>query len=188
MVLVLIIAVATSWLWLPTKTKWQITRSFESFWEGLTEDWDDKGDTLRDILGLNGSVEGAKIAAACADCDVCLVAQTRFFHKYNLNDVKEIMREGGETILKEIPPLFIDIRAEEDYIEGHIPNSINMPHANLKYDIWPVRRDTPVVIIGYADTDYIELGKSLVDNWFFYNAGYLVGGMTVWDAELESFE
>ncbi len=188
MTLALVIAVGTSWLWIPTQTKWQIIRSFDSFWEGLTEDWDDKGETLKEILGVSDMSDGAKVAAACADCDVCEVAQNRFFHKYDLGDVKEIMREGGESILKDIPPQFIDIRSVEDYIEGHIPVSINMPLEDLKYDIWPIRRDTPIVIIGYEDTDYIALGKNLVDKWFFYNAGYLVGGMAEWDGELESFE
>ncbi len=186
--LALVLLIATAGLWFPVKLKWKLVRSFRNFWRGVTEDWDDKWDTIEDMLGINGVGDGAKIAAACADCDVCLVAQTRFFHKYNVADVKEIIREGGVTILEDVPPLFIDIRTEEDYIKGHIPEAINMPLAELKTDIWPSRRDTPLVIIGYAETDYIELGKDLVDNWCFYNAGYLVGGMDVWDGEIESFE
>ena len=186
--LILVLLVATAGLWIPTRTKWKLVRSFRNFWRAATENWDDKWDNLKDILGISGLSEGAQIAASCADCDVCLAAQTRFFHKYTVADVKDIIREGGETIFEDVPPLFVDIREEKDYIIGHIPETINMPLEDLKNDIWPTRRDTPLVIVGYAEMDYIQLGKDLVDSWCFYNAGYLVGGMAVWDGELESFE
>ncbi|MEZ4812959.1 MAG: rhodanese-like domain-containing protein [Caldisericia bacterium] len=126
--LALVLLIATAGLWFPVKLKWKLVRSFRNFWRGVTEDWDDKWDTIEDMLGINGAGDGAKIAAACADCDVCHCSN-QIFHKYNVADVKEIIREGGKTILEDVPPLFIDIRTEEDYIKGHIPEAINMPLA-----------------------------------------------------------
>ncbi|HOO96911.1 MAG TPA: rhodanese-like domain-containing protein [Caldisericia bacterium] len=185
--LALVLIVATSWFWLPVQTKWKLTRSFRNFWRAITEDWDDKWDTFTDILGISDD-DGASLAAACADCDICAVAQARFLHKYDVDDVEEIIREGGVSILTEIPPLFIDIRDVEDYEAGHIPVAINMPLVDLMDDIWPNDRTTPVVIIGYGNEDYVELEKMLVIEGLFNNAGYLVGGMPEWTGEVEIFK
>lgn len=182
-VTILALAIISTAVWFvsPQQFRWKVNYSFRTLWRSLTENWGDKWDKVLQILGFDDTPEGARVAIACTECDVCAVAINRYFHKYDLRDVKSIMGKGY------LRPIIIDIRDMADFEKGSIPGSLNMPlpFEDLKKDIWSLDRNRTIVLIGYADMDWHEIGKKVVDDWQFYNTGYLAGGIEAWDGELE---
>lgn len=180
-VLALAIISTTVWYAAPQQFRWKINYSFRTLWRSLTENWGDKWDKVLQILGFDDTPEGARVAIACTECDVCAAAINRYFHKYDSRDIKSIMSKDF------LRPTAIDIRSMEEYEQGHIAYSVNMPlpFEDLKKDIWSLERGRTIIIIGSADMDWHEIGKKVVDDWGFYNVGYLAGGIEAWDGELE---
>lgn len=180
-ILALAIVSVSVWYASPQQFRWKVNYSFRTLWRSLTENWGDKWDKVLQILGFDDTPEGARVAVACTECDVCAVAINRYFHRYTVRDIKSIMSKDF------IRPTAIDIRSMEEYEKGHIPNTVNMPlpFDDLKKDIWSLERGRTIVIIGTAEMDWHEIGKKVVDDWGFYNVGYLVGGIEAWDEELE---
>jgi len=178
--LALVLVMPVTYLVAPQTVKWNMAYALRNFWRALTENWGDKWDRALQILGINTVPEGAQIVAACADCDVCAAVQTRYFHRYNVADVKAIMKKTTPR------PVVVDVRLIEEFETGHIPGALNMPLSELKADIWSADRGIALIVIGRDDEDWRVLGKDIVEKWKFYNAGYLVGGMKVWDGEIET--
>lgn len=180
-ILALAIISTAVWYAAPQQFRWKISYSFRTLWRSLTENWGDKWDKVLQILGFDDTPEGARVAIACTECDVCAAAINRYFHKYTVRDIKSIMSKDF------LRPTAIDIRSMEEYEKGHIPNTVNMPlpFEVLKKDIWSLERGRTIIIIGSDDMDWHEIGKNVVDDWGFYNVGYLVGGIEAWDDELE---
>ena len=86
---------------------------------------------------------------------------------------------------KNITAMVIDIRPIEEYEKGHIPEALSIPVEDLRQYLAGVTRSTPLILIGNGNENYKEIGKQLVDRWIFSNASFLVGGMKVWDGEIQ---
>lgn len=177
--LALAIFMVGAWFLAPNRVKWQINFAFREMWRSLTENWGDKWDTVLQILGFDDTPAGARVAIACTQCDVCAAVINRYFHRYDPKDIKSLLRKT------DLGPMVVDIRSVDEYEKGHIPGALPMPLPTLKEDIWSVNRKTPIIIVGNGNEDYRKIGDDIVEKWKFYNAGYLVGGMKVWDGDIE---
>lgn len=51
-----------------------------------------------------------------------------------------------EQLAGDQPPLVIDVRSEEAYQTGHIPNAIHIPGEELREHLEEIPKDRPVVV------------------------------------------
>lgn len=79
----------------------------------------------------------------------------------------------------------IDIRSNEDYSNGHIENSINIPYQEItKVDnLKRIPSDKKVVLIGYTGNDASQVVRIL--NQIGYDSYVMFQGMRVWTSSAE---
>lgn len=73
----------------------------------------------------------------------------KFFNSFR--DIKEITEDEMLEIIKRIPEtIILDVRSVQEYKEGHITGSINIPVYDLEKEAKKVLRDKNAVIIAYC--------------------------------------
>lgn len=75
--------------------------------------------------------------------------------------------------------LLLDVRELEEYVEGHLPNAVNLPLSELQARVGEVGQDKPLVIVCRSG------GRSAMAAEFFAALGYgelynLEGGTMGW--------
>lgn len=177
-ILALCVILPVTWAALPTAKRIEIRRSFDKMWNGLSSGWNTRWAEILEALGIKSqATSGSHIP--CSDNDVCSMAINRSFKPITLSDLKAVMGN------KNITAMVIDIRSVEEYEKGHIPEALSIPVEDLRQYLAGVTRSTPLILIGNGNENYKEIGKQLVDRWVFSNASFLVGGMKVWDGEVQ---
>jgi len=83
--------------------------------------------------------------------------------------------------------LIVDVRDEDKYVKGHIPNSVTMPLLDLVNQIFTVNRWTEIVITGDA---YLQtkLASEALLRLNFQRLHRLIIPVTKWGENLVSFE
>ena len=82
--------------------------------------------------------------------------------------------------------LIIDVRDEKDYLEGHIPSSVNIPLLDVVNFMVTVDRWSEIVIVGDS---YIQskLAAEALQRLNFHRVHRLNVSINKWDGEFESF-
>ncbi|RSK28276.1 rhodanese-like domain-containing protein [Bacillus sp. HMF5848] len=77
----------------------------------------------------------------------------------------------------------IDVRTEEEYAAGHIPNALLMPLHELENRLGELNKGTEYVIVCRSGNRSAQASKILVDNGFtsIFN---MLGGMNQWTGEV----
>lgn len=79
------------------------------------------------------------------------------------------------------PPLILDVRSQQEWKEGHIPNGRNIPLSQLKERIDEIPKDRRIAVHcagGYRSS----IAVSLLDQNAITNVIELAGGITAWEA------
>ena len=102
------------------------------------------------------------------------------------NKYKTISQEEAKRIMDEEEGyLILDVRTEEEYKEGHIPNAINIPNEIISENTTTILNDKEQIILVYcrsgrrskeASEKLIKLG---------YNNIYDFGGLNTWKYDIE---
>ncbi len=102
------------------------------------------------------------------------------------NMYKTISQEEAKRIMDEEEGyLILDVRTEEEYKEGHIPNAINIPNEIISENTTTILNDKEQIILVYcrsgrrskeASEKLIKLG---------YNNIYDFGGLNTWKYDIE---
>lgn len=83
--------------------------------------------------------------------------------------------------------MIIDVRDTNNYVEYHIPSSINMPLLDLVNQMFIVDRWTEIVIVGNSYFQTKLAGESLL-RLNFHRLHRLIVPVEKWDREFESFK
>jgi hypothetical protein len=83
--------------------------------------------------------------------------------------------------------MMIDVRKTGDYINSHIPSSVNLPVLDLVDQIFTVDRWTEIVIVGDSYLQTKLAGESLL-RLNFHRVHRLMVPVKKWDKEFESFK
>lgn len=177
-ILALCLILPVTWVSLPSAKRIEIRRAFEKMWNGISSSWNTRWSEIMEALGIKAKAT-AGTHIPCSDNDVCSMAINRKFSPITLADLKAVMGN------KNLKAMIIDIRPIEEYEKGHIPEALSIPVEDLRQYLAAVPRSTPLILIGNGTENYKEIGKQLVDKWVFSNARFLVGGMKVWDGEIQ---
>lgn len=92
-----------------------------------------------------------------------------------------------ERLGDEDPPLVVDIRSPEEYAEGHLPGSRNVPLAEIPGAIDEIADADHVVAVcpqGLASVKAARIVEAYRD--FDGRAESLAGGLEAWDGPLEA--
>ena len=91
----------------------------------------------------------------------------------------ERMMQQGESIQ------VVDVRAEEDYAEGHIPGAINLPK-NQWHTLKGLRKDKTNVLYCYSQVCHLAAAAALEFAGKGYPVMELEGGWRTWkDSEMD---
>jgi rhodanese-related sulfurtransferase len=79
----------------------------------------------------------------------------------------------------------LDIRIQDDFIQEHLPASINIPFENLSQSNLDFSKDDSVVIVGYPSDQSDESSQAveIIKNKGFTNVNILPGGLDLWKAD-----
>ena len=87
-----------------------------------------------------------------------------------------------ERMIKRGEVNIVDVRAEEDYVQGHIPTAINLPKDQWK-KLTGLRKDKINVLYCYSQTCHLAAAAALE----FASQGYPVmemeGGFHIWESK-----
>ncbi|HEU4635568.1 MAG TPA: MBL fold metallo-hydrolase [Edaphobacter sp.] len=86
-----------------------------------------------------------------------------------------------EELNSSSPPVILDVRSQQEWKEGHIPDSLNIPLSQLKERLGEVPRDRRIAVHcagGYRSS----IAASLLDLNGASNLVELAGGITAWEA------
>lgn len=87
----------------------------------------------------------------------------------------------AETLESASPPVVLDVRAESEWHDGHISDSVNIPLPHLRERVAEVPREREVALhclSGYRSS----VAMSILEQEGFTNITELVGGIAAWEA------
>ena len=102
----------------------------------------------------------------------------------NARSSDDVIDMGGvEDLMDEDGTVFIDVRSPEEFADGHIENSINIPEAELKADHAALPgKDATVITV--CNVGKVSLRSLLLLKAMGYgNVKSLMGGLGSWVAE-----
>lgn len=99
-----------------------------------------------------------------------------FFYRTSKN---EINYTELKNIVKNNPKAYIiDVRSNQEYIEGHLQNSINIPIYDLEKKVQYNIKNKDEIVILYCKSDKrSKRGKKILENMGYYNVFYLKDGI-----------
>lgn len=98
---------------------------------------------------------------------------------------KKISAEQARILLEKNPDVIVfDIRDEEDYIEGHIPNATQVTYSQIKKQMDYFNRDQIYVIYGNNDKKSEKAANVMASNGF-PKIYMLTGGIEKWPYGVE---
>ncbi len=87
----------------------------------------------------------------------------------------------AEQLASPTPPALLDVRAEQEWVEGHVPGSVNIPLTHLHRRLDELPRQQRVV--AYCAGGYrSSIAASLLERSGFTDVVDLVGGISAWEA------
>lgn len=98
---------------------------------------------------------------------------------------KEISAEQAKTLFeKNTDAIVLDIRDEEDYISGHIPNATQTSYSEVKKQLDYLNKDAIYVIYGSSDKKSEKVATVMANNGF-PKIYILTGGIGNWPYSVE---
>lgn len=94
--------------------------------------------------------------------------------------------QKGLQLYRDTPGgVLIDVRAEDDYVKGHIPGSVNLPFNALETDIYDAAPeiDTPIFLYCLSGTKSVQAAAVLRE--LGYDNAASIGGIGGYQGELE---
>jgi rhodanese-related sulfurtransferase len=99
---------------------------------------------------------------------------------------KNITPSRARKLLKHDPDiLLIDVRSPEEYMEGHIPGSINIPVEVLEWEICNLQISPYVPIMVYCKTGLRATSAAWLLVSLGFNTVYNLGGIQNWPYKIE---
>ncbi|WP_051412201.1 rhodanese-like domain-containing protein [Halonatronum saccharophilum] len=103
---------------------------------------------------------------------------------FGKSNVENISAREVESRLKKEDVLLLDVRTRREYKEGHIPNSLNIPLAELKGNLNRIDKDKDIIAICASGARSKRATQELM------SAGYdkvknMSGGMISWQGKVE---
>jgi rhodanese-related sulfurtransferase len=97
--------------------------------------------------------------------------------------------EEFQALLKDESVFIIDTRPAELFVDGYIPNALNITPATIKYAIAMgiLTKDTPIVFVT-EDELVAETMAYFIKAEFTQIKGYLIGGFTSWVAASKRYD
>lgn len=98
-------------------------------------------------------------------------------HKISVEQVKEDLQSGKDFVL-------LDVRTKEEFREGHIEGALNIPLANLAYQIEEEVTDKDQEIVLYCRSGVRTLTAAEILRELEYTKVYDMGGILSWPYEV----
>jgi rhodanese-related sulfurtransferase len=76
-------------------------------------------------------------------------------------------------------PYVLDVRTVEEYVSGHVPGAVNIPHDQLASRLAEVPKDRDVVLYCRSGRRAVLAGEVLADNGYAH-LEHLQGDITAW--------
>src|SRR5919197_912932 len=90
-------------------------------------------------------------------------------------------REAAELLESDVPPALLDVREQDEWDEGHIPDAVHIPRGNLesRVEVTLPDRDRPVLVYCAAGSRSAFAAKTL-EELGYETVWSLSGGFTDW--------
>ena len=86
-------------------------------------------------------------------------------------ELKKILKTNNDIVI-------IDVRSNQEYMEGHLQNAINIPVYNLINKIKLIIKDKNTIIVLYCQTEKRSIkAKKILENIGYTNIYILKGGI-----------
>ncbi|MGL4484503.1 MAG: rhodanese-like domain-containing protein [Anaerovoracaceae bacterium] len=96
-----------------------------------------------------------------------------------------ITQEDAEKMLKEEGTVLLDVRTEEEYNEGHIPNAILLPDYDIQKEAGNILPDKEAKIIVYCRSGKRSASAAAELAAMGYKNVYDLGGIQSWTGPVE---
>lgn len=109
-----------------------------------------------------------------------------------VNDAKKriqeiTVNELNEKLINKENFLLLDVRENDEWNHGHIPNALHLPRGILERDVETLIADKETVIVAYCGGGYRSaLAADVLQKMSYTHVSSLAGGIKAWvDAHLE---
>jgi phage shock protein E len=106
--------------------------------------------------------------------------------KSNLETIPTLSSQQGEKLLSNHNYIFIDVRTQQEYDTGHIPNSTHIPVESLESRIDEIQKFKEKRIIVYCRSGNRSLKGTKILNKYGFEAVNLSGGMLQWKGPVDN--
>jgi len=98
-----------------------------------------------------------------------------------IQGIKQLAPQQAALLMNHEDAIVIDVREENEYLQGHILNSMNVPSSSFssKLNRLEKYRQRPIIISCLSGHRTIQVGKTLKANGF-EKIFHLKGGITAW--------
>ena len=106
--------------------------------------------------------------------------------KSNPETIPTLSSQQGEKLLSNHNYIFIDVRTQQEYDTGHIPNSTHIPVESLESRIDEIQKFKEKRIIVYCRSGNRSLKGTKILNKYGFEAVNLSGGMLQWKGPVDN--
>ena len=112
---------------------------------------------------------------------VLLIAVLAYENFMQSGDSAGISPSQAVQMINKEDAVIVDVRRKDAFINGHIINSVNIPHAALKTDIKKLQKhkQKPIVVVCAQGVDAVKAAKIISENEFEH-VKVLKGGVRAW--------
>lgn len=129
---------------------------------------------MKKIIWAILTVCGIVMLAACGGADTS--SDEKLYEDVNVKQAKELI-DSGEVII-------IDVRSQEEYDEGHIPNSLLIPVDEIDNRMDELDKDASYLMVCRSGNRSANASDLLAKNGFAHIKN-MKGGMNDWTYEIE---
>lgn len=98
---------------------------------------------------------------------------------------QEITANEAQHMMKQGHMLTLDTRDTRSYLQGHIPNALNLDSSNLRMLLKHTAKHLPILIYCYHGISSRDMAQLFAD-FGFSNCYSLEGGYAAWDQVMEA--
>jgi phage shock protein E len=88
-----------------------------------------------------------------------------------------------EKVMSDLPKIVLDIRTEEEFLEGHMPDAVNCGIQDLNFVLDDVEHEDKILLVCLTGKRASQV-KLLLEEEGFSNVEVLAGGMKAYKGEI----